>query len=351
MKINFLVQTPKSPVATTLGHLLQEKARSGKYEEALISVAYMTIAGVRSLLSGFSPLPPPRTKWLIGLDDFVTQPGALDVIFAIPGAEVRVISYSSLGVRFHPKVYILQKQSAPKIGFTIVGSANLTAQALAGNGEASAIFQYENAADFLQVREMWDALWSQGHKPTTKELVAYKAKYDLIQKSRPKQIKTKRASAGIVILASDDAELDPGAARLCWIECGHITAMGREIELKAEQGIFFGLNPTGEQPKHFAFVVSSGISVQLRMKFQGNHMWRLQLTRDVPEVASGLRPVLPDGSLGRSPYAAIIERTHKHDVFKLRFIDLNSIEFKKIVKKSIELGTYGKTTARQYGWC
>lgn len=352
MKTKFIVQTPMSPVSGTIGYLLAERLKLSKYDEIFVSVAYMTVSGIRSLLAAFPSHALRRSKWLVGLDDYITQPGALDVVLKLPNSEVRVVSYSSKGRRFHPKVYLFGKQKSFKNSMSVVGSANLTAQGLAGNGEASTVLDCETNSDSTQVKNMWDELWKQGHKPTSKELAAYRSKYEVAQKSRPKTPTVTRALAkGMVILASDDAQLDPEVAERCWIECGHVTALGRELELKAEQGIFFGLNPTGEEPKYFTFIVSTGEKVQLRMKFQANHMWRLQLTNDVPEVAAGLRPLNPDGSLARSPYVAVITRTTNHDIFNLSFIHLNSAAFKRIVKRSKNVGTYGKTTARQYGWC
>ena len=96
--------------------------------------------------------------------------------------------------------------------------------------------------------------------------------------------------------------------------------MGRELEFKAEQGLFFGLNPHGEAPKYFSYIVSDGSMIQMRMKYQGNHMWRLQMTRDVPEVADGLRPVRPDGKLGRLPWVAVFNRGKRNDTYTLNFV-------------------------------
>lgn len=352
MKIEFQIQTPASKPAQTLAYFISDRAGKTAFDEALVSVAYMTVSGIRLLMNGFSNSMPSKSQWLIGLDDYITQPGAIDTAMAIPGAEVRVVSYAELGLRFHPKVYIFRKNSKPKQGMTILGSANLTSQALAGNGEANAVIDTEGQEDLLATQTLWDSLWKQGHAPTKQELISYKEKY-LAQKVRnPKAVVTKKKKKpGMIILSSDDAELDPAQAKTCWIECGKITAMGREIELKAEQGLFFGLTPTGEESKIFNFIVSSEKKVQLRLKFQGNHMWRLQLTNEVPEVASGLRPLLQNGKLGRSPYVAIIERTDSRALFRLRFIDLLSEEFEKLAIKSSQLGTLGKTTARQYGWC
>lgn len=352
MKTNFVVQTPRSPVADTLGNLLAERLITSQYDEIHVSVAYMTVSGVRALLAAFSSQALRKSKWLIGLDDFVTQPGALDVVLKLPGSDVRIISYANIGRRFHPKVYIFGKQSSFKNGLTVIGSANLTAQGLAGNGEANAILDCETTADTKKVLRMWDELWRQGHKPKKNELVTYRTMYEKAQKARPRLPAASRTPAkGMVILASDDALLDPAVAQQCWIECGYVTAMGRELELKAEQGIFFGLSPSGEAAKEMTFLVSSGNSVKLRMKYQGNHMWRLQLTKMVPEVEAGLRPLNPDGSLARSPYVAVFDRTDEINIYKLRFIRLNSIEFKRIAARSKKTGTYGRTTARQYGWC
>ena len=47
----------------------------------------------------------------------------------------------------------------------------------------------------------------------------------------------------------------------------------------------------------------------MNFKYQeGNAMWRLQMRNEVPEVRRGLRPLV-DGTLGRSHYVAIFERT------------------------------------------
>ena len=352
MKVDFQIQSPTSKPGKTLAHLFGECAGTAQFDELLVSVAYVTISGIRLLLSGFANSMPAKSKWLIGLDDYVTQPGAIDVAMAIPGAEVRVVSYSELGLRFHPKVYMFRKHSSPRKGLTIMGSSNLTSQALVGNGEANAVVEEENKQDCLMTQALWDSLWRQGHSPTKHELSAYKKRYEEENPKRAKVAVAKgKPKAGMIILASDDAELDPAQATICWIECGYITAMGREIELKAEQGLFFGLNPAGEEPRVFNFLVSSGVTTSLRLKFQANHMWRLQLNSEVPEVAAGLRPRMPDGTLGRSSYVAVFERTDDGSVFRLRFIGLSSIEFAKLARKSRQLGTLGQTSARQYGWC
>jgi hypothetical protein len=84
------------------------------------------------------------------------------------------------------------------------------------------------------------------------------------------------------------------------------------------------------------------------MKYQGNHMWRLQMNNEVPEVKVGLRPKLGGGKLGRSHFAAIFQKAANK--FQLKFVRLNSRLFGTLVRKTKECGTLGQTSARTYGW-
>lgn len=358
MESRFLVQTPAKS-SSTLDDFFYETASSGAYDEMLIAVAYATVAGIRKLLAGIPAATQVQTRWLVGLDDYITQPGAIRALMAMPGAQLKVASYASGGLRFHPKVYIFRRAARPKAALAVIGSSNLTAQALSGNGEANAVLTCERAQDHAQLQQLWDALWVQGRDLSQQELAAYELAYERNRPSRPLAPAplpgTARTRPGrtrqLDVLATDDAELDPSTAELCWIECGNITGMGREIEFKAEQGLFFGLSPTGGTAHVFSFVTSAKDTVPLRMKYQANHMWRLQLNNSVPEFAAGLRPRLRDGSLGRSPHVALIRRTDRPGVFTLRFILLDSPEFRRIVARSRKRGTFGQTSARQYGWC
>lgn len=352
MKINYCIQHPISHHTKTLGALIDYKLKSEKYDQAQIAVAYMTVSGLRTLLSSFTSHKLCNSQWLIGLDDMVTQPSALEVLLRLDESEVRVIGYNDRGLRFHPKVYIFGKQRKPSNRLAIIGSANLTKAGLAGNGEASTVLESDKSADSISFNELWADLWKQGRPLDKTELQRYKKRYEEFSKKRKLLFKeSKRASnSRSTILESDHAEIDPSVARRCWIECGCVTALGRELEFKAEQGLFFGLSPQGEPPKYFQFRVSSGETIDLRMKFQKNRMWRLQLNTQVPEVLSGLRPKNSDGSLGRSPYVAIFERTQEENLYTLRFVRIDSKIFKTILAESLKKGTVGKTSARQYGW-
>ncbi|MFG0305764.1 MAG: phospholipase D-like domain-containing protein [Phycisphaerales bacterium JB040] len=343
-----------SALAESVKALIQTYSKSIRPARIDVAMAYVTVAGVREALS-FLPDTPEQSRWVFGLDDGVTQPGAIDLCTSWAHASVRVAALADTNRRFHPKVLYLHTQT-PAEAFMMIGSANLTKRALCGNAESVVVLRAENAEDRRELDRLWNEAWGLGHAATDRELEDYRAEYEAASRSR-RRLRRRRGNTPAptsrrttVVLESDAAEIDPSQADTCWIECGNVTAMGRELEFKAEQGLFFGLDPHGEPPRTLQFIVSDGTQIDLRLKYQENHMWRLQLTREVPEVLRGLRPRNADGSLGRSPWVAVFERTDIRTTFIIRFVRLNSREHLRLRRLSHEHGTCGSTTAREYGW-
>jgi HKD family nuclease len=357
MNVSPLVQQKSAKRAKTIQGVLEAYIRAESYDHVYAAMAYVTIAGIRALLSTFSKRKIKQSQWLVGLDDAVTQPGAIKLLLALDGAEVRIASLNSSSLRFHPKVCRFVSSQGQRKELMMIGSANLTSSALVGNSEAVVFLDGQSPTDKRLFAQTWIDLWSQGHVPKAKELANYETKYEALKKFKKQFDKKSKVGRPRIpkkierILEGDVAELDPSHANKCWIECGFITAMGRELEFKAEQGLFFGLEPTGGTERVFRFRVSNGSIVNLRMKYQENHMWRLQMNNSVPEVERGLRPRNPDGKLGRSKEVAVFTRTNTTDLFSLRFLKLSSQQFEKLQKKSRLLGTVGHTTTRSYGWC
>lgn len=357
MRISSLIQKGNTTGAGTVQSALQARLDAEPYDCVRVAMAYVSIAGVRALLSAFGDRRIRKSEWLVGLDDAVTQPGAIDLLLDLENAEVRVASLARHSLRFHPKICLFQLLSGSAKELLMIGSANLTRSALAGNCEAVVFLQPDTSTDRSLFTRIWADLWSHGHRPTNDELGKYRARYEAARKIRRKlkQLPRKNAvhepTTVTVILEGDHAELDPSQAQTCWIECGFITAMGRELEFKAEQGLFFGLAATGGPQGTFRFRTSNGSIATLRMKYQQNHMWRLQMNNDIPEVRTGLRPKLPDGKLGRSSKVAVFTRTEHPDLFDLRFVALGSKSHKNLKERSRRYGTIGRTSARSYGWC
>jgi len=355
MNVTLHFQTPKSQKQSSLAGVITACPDMQNCRVLRVAVAYATVSGVRTLLASMAAKALDRSYWLVGLDDAITQPGAIDLIRKTAGAELRVATYENVRFRFHPKVYSFDFDADMNKTVLIIGSNNLTSAAMVGNGEAFVTLHPSGDKEFKAATLFWKQLWAQGHEPKSEELNSYRTRYEKAKHARAVLEKTVNPKKPVPpqkeVLTSDETELDPFLANTCWIECGAVTLMGRELEFKAEQGMFFGLSPNGENAKFFKFRVSNGKHVQLRMKYQPNHMWRLQMNAEVPEVKIGLRPRLPNGSLGRSPYVAVFKRTSKPDVFDLSFVTLTSSIFKSLREKSQKFGAIGHTTARQYGWC
>ena len=316
MNLDFAMGAPKTK--PTLLEELGARCAAGKCDRVEAAAAYVTVSGVNDVLDVVGRDNIADSRWLVGLDDAISQPGAIKMLKAA-GAQVRVAAFAAQGARFHIKIFRLSNSGATK-SLLVVGSMNLTRAALTRNAETVAFAASQSKADAETLKKAFDEVWALGHEPTKKELDAYAARYGKAAALR-KKLDAVTGSASKPpknILDADEASLDPSQAQTCWIECGAVTMMGRELEIKGEQGLFFGLSRTGGDPAFFDFVVSDGSQVKLRLKFQGNHMWRLQLQPSVPEVAIGLRPTLPDGSLGRSPYVAVFIRTGVAGRYRLK---------------------------------
>jgi hypothetical protein len=358
VKVEVWTQHPKLAVSASIGERLTRHIETQAFLTLRVAVAYATVAGLRQLLGTLPGANVSESWWLIGLDDGYTQPGVIEYLSTQPNTHLRVASHVETGLRFHPKVYAFGDNTKSPISLAVVGSANMTASALCGNGEAVSVLVAQGTQDRQTLGSMWSELWGQGRSLKPNELAEYKLRHEAVAKAQAKiaaqilasRSRLKRAE----VLTSDIAQLDPILAQTCWIEGGNITLMGKELEFKAEQALFFGLSPTGEDsPKTFRFRVSDGQTVAMKMKFfTDNRMWRLQLKDGVPEVAIGLRPVDPStGKLGRSPYVAVFKKTKLKDTLDLSFMKLGTAEFLRLRAQSARTGTLGHTTAREYGWC
>lgn len=354
MRNKLVVQSPDSIDSATVLSALQQSVGSSEMLEVFVGAAYATVSGIRTLLTAVPDARGTTTyRWILGLDDLVTQPGALELCKQMPRSTLRVAELHQRGARFHPKV-ILFKGSRDSDAMLCIGSANLTREGLLRNCEAVAIHQAESLSDLQLLQSVADATWNQGSSLSDQRLTEYKAQYESAQAARPLLVDSSEQAVPSTtqprpVLESDNALVDPAIASTCWIEVGKATAMGRELEFKAEQALFFGLNPRGEAPQERVFVTSDGQRTSLRLKYQQNAMWRLQLNNSVPEVDHGLRPY-ESGGLGRSPFVAVFQRVGQAGEYSLRFVLVTDPEYRQIQQRSLRLGTLGSTSSRQYGW-
>ncbi|TRC93531.1 hypothetical protein FJV76_23355 [Mesorhizobium sp. WSM4303] len=354
MDIELATQSPNGAKNARLRELLAAHIADCEADELGAAAAYVTIEGVNAVLEAVGVRELQKSRWLVGLDDAISQPGAIDRLLSLPNATVRVVTFAAAGARFHSKIVLLGNTKASKKAVLMIGSANLSRAALEKNAEAVAFIASSEKANADWLRETFEKVWKLGHVPSDTELEGYAEKYYAARKLR-KQIEKivlgKNLPAN-VIATPDEAQIDPSLATICWIECGRITLMGRELELKGIQARFFGLNPTGGATEVLSLLHNDGSLHETKFIFRHqNGMWRVYFPSSIPEVKAGLRPVEADGSLGRSPYVAVFERTLVKGQFKLKFLRDDEADYAQLKAKSEDSGTVGDTGSRRFGWC
>ena len=111
MKVAFLVQPAHGPSSGSIQSALEARLGARQHDTAYVAMAYVSIAGVRTLLDAFKGRPVGQSEWLVGLDDAISQPGALDLLTTLPGAQLRVSYTNNPATRFHPKLCRFRRSS------------------------------------------------------------------------------------------------------------------------------------------------------------------------------------------------------------------------------------------------
>ena len=145
-------------------------------DEFFISVAFITMSGLTTMLQNLKDLEKRNIKGKILTTDYLTftDPKALEKLMELSNIEVKMYKSGSEG--FHTKGYIFKKHEIYKI---IVGSANMTGSALTTNKEWNtkviSTSQGEYTADII---EEFNNLWNSEHSyKVDKILNEYKENY------------------------------------------------------------------------------------------------------------------------------------------------------------------------------
>ncbi len=349
MKSTIAVQVPGGGQVCKL---LSTTAQAIQYDHVGVAVAFASVAGMNELINKvLLGRMPAKSSWLFGLDNFITHPEAIKRAVALPGAKVRVVAPSLAQSIFHPKMYCF---SAGGRRALVLGSANLTVGGLTNNSEAVVALTTSAAGAVAELDAAWNDAWRQGRSVTAAILEEYSNDFDVARKARAAIVEN--VDAGLAknrqkigpVLSRDDALVDPELAGACWIEVGNITGFQQDqLEIKAEQALFFGLPPHGGSSKLLKVTLADGGEVGISASYFGNQMWRLTLPQAIPEVRMGLRKRV-GGKLLRSSFIAVFEKSNKRVV--LTFILSDGVAYKKLRDDTIKMGTLGRTTAREYGW-
>jgi HKD family nuclease len=330
-----------------------ELTKSTEFDRLNVAVAYATIDGIRTLEEALGGIPE-KSQWLIGLDDAITQPGAIDLIKTFAGSEVKVISLTREKRRFHPKMYRLWSSANSSRSLLIIGSGNLTRHGLKLNGEAGVLLQADNLADANGHQAPWPSIWAAGKTPTEQLMAEYTEKYKAARKARKKV-----AQAGAAP-PDETQEVDLAVAKTLWLDIGSANSNGTDIDLPRSLTSYFGIIDGQTAHPDVQLIAPDKTLSSATLKFYGkkglggkkggNKMWRLQLrTNTVSSLA-------PPGTFkkGRSDYALCLVGLPNTDTYQVKVVKIGTAEYEKLQKRSEGTGTLGRTdksaSGRNYGF-
>lgn len=75
MEYSYLIQEPDGEEEDTFKGVLKSWSAESHYDRIYAAMAYVSVAGVREILDDVMEGRSTHSKWVIGLDDAITQPG------------------------------------------------------------------------------------------------------------------------------------------------------------------------------------------------------------------------------------------------------------------------------------
>ena len=341
-----LIAQGRVPDGPSLTAALRESLTGLEMNRLDVAVAYATVSGITALQQAVTAFPA-NSRWVIGLDDAITQPEAIVRLMQMPGATVRFAALASEGRRFHPKVYCLWSTAAPERCLLSVGSGNMTLNGLRTNGEVATILTSTSAQECEELKSIWAEMWELGAPATQEKLDEYRVRYELARKAR--KMVTAAGAAPPDPEPDEPVEEyiplngDPATAIFAWLDAGSATAQGREVELPRAMMPYFGVGPLTPSPIQLRLRQANGRVDLLPLTMrEDNAMWRIAFTSASINAGTGRNTLRPVAGGNRSDLAVAFARTGKRR-FDLEFVPLNSARYQSLVAKATAAGAFHRT--------
>ncbi len=341
-----LVAQGRVPGGPSLTAALQETLIGVDFDHLDVAVAYATVSGIIALEKALTAFPG-TSRWVVGLDDAISQPEAIVRLMGMPGATVRLATLAAQGRRFHPKVYCLWSSEASDQCVLSVGSGNMTLNGLRKNGEVAAILSATSAKESDELKSIWAEMWELGKPATQNDLDDYRGRYKLARKAR-KAVTAAGASPPDPEPdepVNDDVALngEPSTATFAWLDAGSATAQGREVELPRAMVPYFGVVPQTASPVQLRLQQANGRVDLLPLTMRvDNSMWRIGFTSASISAGTGRNTLRPAAGGNRSDLAVAFTKTGKRR-FDLEFVPLGSARYQSLVAKATAAGGYYRT--------
>lgn len=299
-----------------------------------VAVAYATLQGVKALAMAVDGVPA-QSRWIIGLDDGISQPKAIKYLMDTAGSKVRLAQMSPAR-RFHPKLYSAWSSTSPSVRVSAIGSGNMTLNGMRTNGETAVILSAESKNEADALKAQWRAMWQLGQEVTPEALTAYEVVYDAAKKHRKKIIDLGVAPPEpepddpIDQLASYSG--DPAGAQVAWLEAGSPSAGGRDLEFPKAMMPFFGLSGSPENRRVKTYPGPGNVLTFTERL--DNQMWRLLFTNASINGAIGRDTMRPTSGKSRSDLIVVFYKSADSKDLKVEFYKIGSAEHISFQNKS-----------------
>jgi len=325
--------------------VLRKEVHDYGYNRISVCAAYATLRGVILLRSLLADNDKPSFRWLLGIDDNITDPNAIHVASSSFASQVKLITLLP-DRRFHPKVYMLDSKEKNRATL-IISSANLTESGLKNNCE---VFAVQHANSKKQCREFfkyWDCLWNMGISDYTTLLSDYSMRHKKARRQLPRLEQLERTPSFTGDIQKANVR-NISTASLIWIELGRNTGGGSQLEIVKDMSPFLNLpkNPTKGETCNRNITTLKGTK-QYKLTFTKG-MWRfMSLQKGFDE------PLRPDLSKP-SPYILVVEKNKSGPKLTMRIIKKSRAAAVNIITQSKNIGFCNKSvpgpSARQFGW-
>ncbi len=163
--------------------------------EFWFSVAFLTKGGLMALINSLKKTTENDVKGKILVSQYLnfTQPQALRTLLQFPNIETRIVTDGD----FHSKGYLFQKTGHFKV---VIGSSNLTGNALSSNTELNIAFSASNDSQILG--ELTDEFRTEFRKSTTVDeafIETYQAIYDQAREARERLEEAENGSSDKIL--------------------------------------------------------------------------------------------------------------------------------------------------------
>jgi hypothetical protein len=326
--------------------------QSARISDTVVRVgfAYATLGGVQQLLSDINPIGNwscVQKEFLIGINQAITEPAALETLRNIKGAHVRVfVPRKRLGIDalysqplFHAKVLAISGIKGRSIQFLQAGSANMTSAAISDNPknfELSLAIQATDteSIDSKKFTKWWLDIWNQSIVVDRKFVVKYADLRKFFLDRNPFLQSMTEAPKSISKANNFFAEVGAGSGP---------PGQRHQIEFPEALARFFGRAQRRRRDITFrrGEKIWSGRPLSYKLTTFGVGIWRLGM----PTQHTGGEPI--------AERAIRFRRTSESGTFEFEVADVNSEEFNSWVRLANLDGHLGAThglRARRYGF-